>query len=166
VQQRLGALFAEQDVHKRGKELEGVLNDLFRTHGILVREAFTLRGVKGEGIIEQIDGLIEFEGHLYLVEMKWYKTPIGRPEMSPHLVSIYGRSDVRGLFISASGFAPAAIADVRTALSQKVCVLMDLEEIVHLLDRDLDLKDVLRAKARISETERRPHVRVEELFPL
>ena len=30
-----------------------------------------LRGSEGEGVLEQIDGVIEFGGHLYLVEMKW-----------------------------------------------------------------------------------------------
>jgi hypothetical protein len=109
--------------HRRGKALEGVLNDLFRPHNMLVREAFTLRGIQGEGIVEQVDGLVEFENHLYFVEMKWHSNTIGRSEILPHLVSIYNRGDVRGIFISASGFAPAAIVDVRTALTQKTCVL-------------------------------------------
>jgi restriction endonuclease Mrr len=166
VRQRLGALFGEPDPQKRGKALEAILNDLFRLYGILVKEAFTLRGVQGKGIIEQIDGVIEFEGHLYLVEMKWCKDSIGRNQISPHLVSIYGRSDVRGLFISASDYSPAALAEVRIALSQKVCVLMQLEEIVRLLEHDVDLKEALHAKVKLAETERKPLVRVEELFRL
>ena len=32
---------------------------------------------------------------LYLVEMKWWEKPIGRQEIAPHLVSVYGRGDVR-----------------------------------------------------------------------
>jgi restriction endonuclease Mrr len=160
VKQKLYALFQESDAHKRGKALEGVLNELFEAHGILVREAFTLRGVRGEGIIEQIDGLVEFRGHLYFVEMKWYRDPIGRPELSPHLVSVYGRGDVRGLFISASGYTPAAIADTKNALTQKVCVLMDIEEIVALLEREGELQALLQRKVVAAEADRNPFLKV------
>jgi len=160
VKQRLYALFQESDAHKRGKALESVLNDLFETYDILIREAFTLRGVTGEGIIEQIDGLIEFRSHLYFVEMKWYKKPIGRQEISPHLVSVYGRGDVRGLFISASGFTPAAITDTKSALTQKVCVLMDIEEIVALFEREGDLQILLHQKVVAAEVDRNQFVKV------
>ncbi len=160
VTRRFNALFAMTDAWKRGKALEGVLNELFAIHGISVREAFMLKGNEGAGIVEQIDGLIEYRGHLYLVEMKWLKDPVGRPEMSPHLVSVYGRGDVRGLFISASGYAPAAIADVKTALSQKTCVLMELEEISLLLSRDGDLQDLLYKKVVAAEVDRNPHLKV------
>lgn len=160
VKQGLYALFQESDAHKRGKALEGILNALFETHAILIREAFTLRGSTGEGIIEQIDGLIEFRGHLYLVEMKWYKYPIGRPEISPHLVSVYSRGDVRGLFISASGYTPAAIADTKSALTQKVCLLMELEEIVTLLEREGELQFLLQRKVVAAEADRNPFLKV------
>ena len=58
VKSELYALFAEEDAHKRGKMLERVLNELFACHDILVREAFTIKGRCGEGVIEQIDGLV------------------------------------------------------------------------------------------------------------
>ena len=125
-----------------------------------MREAFILRGDEGAGIVGQIDGLIEYKGHLYLVEMKWLKDPVGRPEISPHLVSVYGRGDVRGLFISASGYTPAAITDTKTALSQKTCVLMEIEEISLLLSRDGDLQDLLHKKVVAAEVDRNPHLKV------
>ncbi|MEJ7623769.1 MAG: hypothetical protein WKF34_07230 [Pyrinomonadaceae bacterium] len=53
------------------------MNDFFRLNGILASEAFTRCGLNGEGIVEQIDGVINFEGHYYLVEMKWWSAPLG-----------------------------------------------------------------------------------------
>jgi len=41
-----------------------------------------LKGDEGQGIIEQIDGAVEIDGVLYLVEMKWWDKPIGRPEIA------------------------------------------------------------------------------------
>jgi hypothetical protein len=64
VKSQLFGLFAESDAHKRGKALEGVLNSLFAAYGILVRESFTVKGRCGEGVIEQIDGLVEVDGQL------------------------------------------------------------------------------------------------------
>lgn len=52
------SLFGMTDSKLRGKKLEGVLNQLFLAFDISVREAFYLLGGEGEGIVEQIDGVI------------------------------------------------------------------------------------------------------------
>jgi restriction system protein len=89
VKGELFSLFSEKNRQKRGKLLEEVLNSLFQVYGILIREAFALTGGDGEGVIEQIDGVIGIDGHLYLIEMKWWDKPIGVPEISQHLVRIF-----------------------------------------------------------------------------
>lgn len=122
-----------------------------------MREAFTVKGDPGEGIIEQIDGAIELNGALYLVEMKWWDKPIGRENIAPHLVSVFNRGgDVRGIFIAYSGFSAAAVADVKTALAHKIFVLMELEEITHALDNDADLKALLEKKVQRAQTHKEP----------
>ena len=120
IKEALYKLFAEKNPYKRGKQLEAVLNRLFDFAGCLVREAFTLKGDEGQGIVEQIDGAVEIDGVLFLVEMKWWDTAIGRQELAPHLVSVYGRGDVGGIFISYSGFSAAAIEDAKVGLSQRI----------------------------------------------
>jgi len=77
IKSDLFSLFKEQNPHRRGKLLEAVLNRLFAEDGILLKEAFTITGDEGEGIIEQIDGVIEIDGEVYLVEMKWWDKPLG-----------------------------------------------------------------------------------------
>ena len=116
-----------------------------------MKDAFAYRGSDGEGVLEQIDGVVEFSGHLYLVEMKWWDKPIGKAEIASHHVNVYGRGGVGGIFISASGYTDAAIESVKTALVQKVCVLCDLEEIIMLLDRDGDFGDMLQQKVRTAQ---------------
>ena len=86
VRADLFALFGEPNPHRRGKKLEGVLNRLFDAGGILIREAFALTGSDGEGIVEQIDGVVELDGEVYLVEMKWWDEPLGVETVSQHLV--------------------------------------------------------------------------------
>lgn len=161
IRKKLFALFAEVDAQKRGKSLEAVLNELFSAHGILVRESFTVRGHCGEGVIEQIDGLVELDGILYFVEMKWWSTPLGAGDVSPHVVRIFGRGgQVRGLFISYSDYTDSALGTCREALTQgKVVVLGRLEEIVRLLDDAADLRSWIKGKVNALLVDKNPYFR-------
>jgi restriction system protein len=158
VKSQLFGLFAEADAQRRGKALEGVLNSLFAAYGILVKEAFTVKGRCGEGVIEQIDGLIEVDGQLYLVELKWWNSALGTAEVSPHLVRVFGRGgQARGLFISYSEFTAPAITTCRDALAGgAVVVLSKLQEIVELLDREADIKNWLKAKVTAAIADKNP----------
>jgi hypothetical protein len=158
VKNDLYGLFGEPDAHKRGKALEGVLNDLFACHDVLVRQSFTIRGNCSEGVIEQIDGLIELAGHSYLVEMKWWNTPLGVNEVAPHLVRVFGRGgQARGLFVSYTAFTAPAITECRNALAGgAVIVLATLQEIVALLERDGDLQSWLKRKVDAAIVDKDP----------
>ncbi|MDX2087843.1 MAG: restriction endonuclease [Kofleriaceae bacterium] len=156
IKKNLSLLVTDPNPWRRGKALEGVLNRFFSAAGILVREAFIVKGNEKEGIVEQIDGLIESDGHLVLVEMKWHREPIGQAEISPFLVKVYSRGDARGIFISASGYTDAAIATSRVALHQKAVALAELEELFFLLDGDGDLETLLRAKMTAAIVDRNP----------
>ena len=108
------------------------------------------------GVVEQIDGAIELDGEIYLVEMKWLEKPVGTAEIAPHLVRLFSRGEARGIFISQSRFTDPAIAQSKQALAQKVSVLCELEEIVQLLEHEADVADYFREKVRVAITERRP----------
>jgi len=155
------ALFGlENEPHKRGKHLEKVLNALFTSYGILVKEDFKRVDPDGAGIIEQIDGVIEISGHIYLVEMKWVKDPIGVDKLSQHLVRVYGRPDARGLFIASEGYADTAISQCREALSQKTIALISLHEIVRLLERQDDLVLFLKKKIQAATVDKNPYLEI------
>ncbi len=150
------SLFAMSNPQQRGKKLEDVLNRLFKMSGIHVSDAFALTGSEGEGIVEQIDGVVEIEGQFYLVEMKWWKDPVGRGDISPHLVRLFARAQVHGIFISASEYTDAAVAVCRDALREKVIVLCELKEIALLLEQEKDLKNFLKAKICAAIIDRNP----------
>lgn len=160
VKKDLYALFGLSNPQMRGKQLEDVLNRLFKTAGILVREAFTRVAPTGEGVIEQIDGVIELDGEIYLVEMKWWDKPLGTGEVSQHLVRVFTRNCARGLLISYSGFTDPAIAICRESLSRMVVALCGLQEVVQLLEREEDLTEFLKKKVRAAVIDKNPHYRV------
>lgn len=141
---------------KRGKLLENILNRLFKVEDILIREAFELVGQENEGVVEQIDGVIEIDGYIYLVEMKWWEAPLGTADVSPHLVKVFNRGHAGGILISNSRYTQPAITTCKEALSQKIIVLCELEEIVKLLERQSSLKELLKSKIRASVVDKQP----------
>ena len=153
-------LFSMGDAHERGRLLEGVLNRLFKENDILVRESFTLVTEPGHGVIEQIDGVVELDGHIYLVEMKWLKESVGVADVSRHLVRVFNRSASRGIFISYSDYTTPAIDVCKESLSKAVVVLSTLQEFVTLLECDMGLEDFLKAKIRGSIIDKQPYTNV------
>lgn len=157
VRDRLNALFGmDREPQRRGKLLEGVLNDLFRAHGILVKEDFKRHDPSGSVVVEQIDGVVEFDGNIYLVEMKWLKDPVGVAELATHMVRLFSRDGVRGIFISNSEFASSAVAECVTHSANKTMVLCTLREIVMLLIHERDLTALLREKVRAAVIDKKP----------
>ncbi|AOI70056.1 restriction endonuclease [Burkholderia ubonensis] len=158
AKQGLYALFGTlATVQERGKMLETALNNLFQAYGVLIHKAFHLVGDAGEGIVEQIDGVIELGGALYFVEMKWYRNPVGKPEISEHLVRLMSRAEVRGIFISASDYTEPAIHTVREFLQHKVLILSTLQEIVRLLERQDDLAEFFAKKVQAAQIHKNPY---------
>lgn len=155
VRDDLFALFGLTDANSRGKKLEGILNRLFNSAGIGVREAFEVR-LNDAGVVEQIDGAVDIGGAAFLVEMKWWEKKISRAEVSPHLVSVYGRGDTGGIFISASGYNDSAINEFEKALTQKTVILVELEEIVWCLNNDESIAELLRLKIQEARLTRNP----------
>lgn len=161
VKQKLYALFAtELTPQKRGVLLEEVLNQLFNIYGISIRESFTLVKEEGEGIVEQVDGVIEIDGNLYLVEMKWTKEPIDVNLISRHLVRIYHRGQTRGIFISAAEYTKGALSVCKEALQQTVISLCTLQEIVILIENENNLVSFLKEKINCAAIEKEPFKRI------
>lgn len=156
IKKDFSSLFSEANPQKRGKVLEDILNRLFKVNNILIREAFTRVGSTGEGVVEQIDGVIEIDGEIYLVEMKWWDKPLGNGEVSQHLVRVFTRQCARGILISYSGYTSPAITTCKESLSQMVIVLCTLQEIMGILDGDGNLKELLKQKIHCAVVDKNP----------
>ena len=160
IQKDFHDLFKMDNAQKRGLLLEGVMNRLFAENGILLRENFKRTSEAGHGITEQIDGIIELDSHIYLVEMKWLNEPVGRGEVSQHLVRIFNRGESRGIFVSYSGYTAPAIDICRESLNRAVIVLCELQEFVLLMEQEASLEEFLKAKIHGSMIDKQPLTKV------
>jgi Restriction endonuclease len=161
VSKRLSALFAMDDKpQERGKLLEAVLNDLFKAYGIHVREDFRRKDSDSTVVLEQVDGVIELDGTIHLVEMKWLKDPVGVAEFGPHLVRIFGSANASGIFISNSGYTEPVIKQCAEFLNQRTTFLCSLREIVMLLQRQDDLVPFLKRKSQAAIVDKKPFLEI------
>lgn len=161
LRDQLFALFAMDDKPQvRGKQLETVLNGLFRAYGVLVHEDFKRRDCDSNTVLEQIDGVIVLDGTIHLVEMKWLKDPVGIADFSPHLVRLFGRANASGIFISNSDFTEPVLKECANALNQRTMFLCSLQEIVMLLQNEADLLALLRKKSQAAVVAKQPFLRV------
>ncbi|HEO1765141.1 Uncharacterised protein [Acinetobacter baumannii] len=161
ITNRFFELFKMDDKpHERGKLLESVLNDLFRVYGILIREDFRRKDPDSSVVVEQIDGVIELNGQIHLVEMKWLNSPVGMSEFSPHLSRLFIRQNVNGIFIATNGYASSVITECRNALSQKTFFLCSLQEFVILLQRQDDLIELFQKKSQAAIVDKNPYLEI------
>lgn len=157
LRRRLAALGTMENPRERGLAFEGVLNDIFKCDGLSIREAFTLN--TQEGLVgEQIDGLIVLNTAPVLVEAKWRADPLGVNDVSRHLVRVYGRpSVVHGLIVSASEFAAPAVEECKRALTQRVIMLAEVNELLMLFEgQNTSLRKWLSAKFLAASIDRQP----------
>jgi hypothetical protein len=139
----------------RGPALVAALPRLFGHFGIPTREPFLI--TPGGGF-----GSIELDGRAYLVESRWQAGPIDTPEIAAHLVRVFGRGDAGGIFISCSDYTEATLAECGVALKDRVVILCQVEELVMLLERARDLKQLLRDKVRAAMVDQVPYIRCVE----
>ncbi|HHW4678085.1 MAG TPA: hypothetical protein ACQGQH_01100 [Xylella sp.] len=161
VSKRLFTLFSMDDKpQERGKLLETVLNDLFKAYGIHVREDFRRKSPDTGTVIEQIDGVIELDGAIHLVEMKWLNVPVGIGEFSPHLSRLFLRANTRGIFIATNGYTEPVLTECKNALNLKTIFLCSLQEFVMLLQRQGDLVALLKRKSQAAIVDKNPYVEI------
>jgi RNA-binding protein YhbY len=161
VNGRLTSLFGMDDrPHERGKLLEAVLNDLFKAYGVHVREDFRRKDPDTSVVLEQIDGVIELDGAIHLVEMKWLNSPVGVGEFFPHLGRLFLRANAHGIFISSAGYTEPVVKECATALAQKTMILCSLQEFVMLLQRQGDLIAFLKRKSQAAIVDKNPYLQI------
>lgn len=141
LRERLNHLFSIRNPQERGKKLEKVLNDIFSYFKISVKEDFLIYDDETGKNYEQIDGVVEINHYLTLVEMKWEKTPIGADKVARFMSRLLVRKNVDGIVISYSSFADTAILTAKEALAISVLALVDLKDIFDALNQEKDLAD-------------------------
>jgi hypothetical protein len=142
----------------RGHAFEGFLNELFAAFDLAPRAPFRLTG-------EQIDGSFQFQGETYLLEATWQGKRVGEEELNAFSGKVGGKAEwSRGLHVSYSGYTKQGLEGFARGKQTNI-VCMDGLDVNEILDRSLDLHDVVERKVRRAAETNEAYVPVRELFP-
>lgn len=146
---------------KRGKDLETWLNDYFRECGISVRDSFEIRSDETGKPLEQIDGVVELRGTLFLVEVKWEKTPLGPGPVGQHLARVYNRNDTMGaILVSGSGFTEGGASSMDAFIRKRRGCLVEVYELIRWLELGIEGPAALLKKLEVAEISTKPLYRI------
>jgi hypothetical protein len=137
----LNALATVGSDQARGYAFEQVMGQLFKVEGLTYDAAYRRRGT-------QIDGALELEGWVYLVETRWRRGRATWQDLVALRTKVKRSSrQTMGLFVSVNGFTSGGI-EVLKAESDQVLILMDGSDIGAVLLDQMRLRPLLLAKAR------------------
>lgn len=134
------AQFYNDNVQKRGFELEKIISKLFNINEIPFEDSY-----RNKENTQQMDGYFRFEGFDYLVEVKWEKGLIDSAKISTlkHKVDTKLNS-TRGLFIAINGFREEVIREYSNHDAK--ILFMNGEELMHILENRITLGEALLIK--------------------
>ncbi len=126
---------------QKGFEFEHFLNTLFDAFGLHPRVSFRLQG-------EQIDGSIDFENDIYLIEAKFQSKPVGQQDLLVFRGKVEGKATwSRGIFISVSHFTDDGLAAFSRGRSTNL-IAINGQDLFFVVDGQIPLDEVIRLKAR------------------
>lgn len=111
---------------KKGYALEKLFTELMRISGIPVQEPFKITG-------EQFDGAIKYEGHHYLIELKYTEEKTDPKEIGHFYYKVDGKFEAKGFFISMNGFTTGVLESLPRGKELKVLLLdgIHLTNVLH-----------------------------------
>jgi hypothetical protein len=150
------ALIKSQDFQKRGYQLEKILRTLFDVFDLDPRASFKITG-------EQIDGAFTFENIDYLLEAKWQQELIRASDLDSLAGKLSRKLDnTLGLYLSINGFSKDGV-EIHSS-GRRVMFLMDGADLMAVLERRIDLVQLLYRKRRAASQTGNIYLKVQEIL--
>ena len=136
------------DSQSRGYEFQSFLGDLFKLWKLNPRKAFRITG-------EEIDGSIEVDNEIYLLEARWRKNPANKNDLILFSTKVGNKSEwTRGIFVSVNGYDEEAL-HYHESHGKLNFIAVRGSEIEKMLSGEIDLIDLFRKKVRVSAEEKK-----------
>jgi hypothetical protein len=101
---------------ERGYAFEQIFPELMRVSQISVEESFRIKG-------EQIDGGIKYDGHYYLIELKWTEAKADPKEIGSFFYKVEGKLEARGIMISMNGYTDGVLESLPKGKKLQILLL-------------------------------------------
>lgn len=152
LHQEFLGLAGSQNPNQRGLDFQPLLRRLFALYDLEPRGGFAGAG-------EQIDGSIQLDGKILLVEAKWTADQTSPSEVRDFRAKVHDKLEsTLGLMIAVNGFTEQAI-EKASGGGRLLLVLMDGQDLARVLEGVDDLVEVLRRKLRYASEHGRAFTR-------
>jgi hypothetical protein len=136
------------DSQSRGYEFQSFLAELFKLWRLDPRKAFRITG-------EEIDGSIELDKEIYLLEARWRTKPADRDDLIIFSTKVGNKSEwTRGIFVSVNGYDEEALHYLESHGKLNFIAVRG-NEIEKILKGEIDTIDLIRKRVRISAEEKK-----------
>lgn len=155
LKERFTEMWSMTDHQTRGRQFEGLLNELFALVDLRPRASYSLES-------EQIDGAFTFQTDDYLLEARWWDRPLQPKELNDFTMKIQAKAkNVLGLMVAVGGFTPGAIEKHSHGTP---LVLMDGTDLFAVLDGRISFAEMLERKRRHAAETGSPMLSVSEMM--
>ena len=132
---------SEMEPHSRGRVLQKYLAK------ILEHEGWSqIEGARTSN--EEIDVVLFRDREYYLIECKWEKEPTENSDILKFSGNLINRADVRGIFVSMSGFSKGSEKQIHDFANIRIILLFGPEDINSITYRRAKFDDLLNEKYR------------------
>lgn len=150
LRKRFSQAITNPNRQQAGYTLEELLRDLFALFELDYRPSY-------KTATQQIDGHFGFESFGYLVEARWRADQPNEQEIGGFKQKVDSKLEsTRGLFVSVVGFRAEVVRQFEGRGSN--IIFMDGEDITHILEGRMDLRDALKLKIEKATQEGRVFV--------
>ena len=157
IQLRFKQIMHEKDdPHRRGKLFETLFEDLLKlSFGPEVIRGSHYVKVGGE---RQVDASFKWQQVHYRVELKWHDRKVG-PEKIDTFRTVLKTAEVRGVFVSMSGFTNEAILNAYEIGKERTIILIDGDEIQDIFEGKTRFELVLERKIDAFQASGNPYLK-------
>jgi len=138
------------------EQLNDCINRLFKAYDINISKPYEFVNQEEESNSGDLTGIVKLDDHPYFLDIIWRDDPLGKTEISSHLVTLFQNELAGGIYISKSGYTHPAIKICEEALSQKIIILCELKEILFLLENKGSFFELLKSKIKMAVLEKQP----------
>jgi len=144
---------------KRGFEFEKLINKICEDQGILISNSY-----KTADSEQQIDGAVEINSRIFLVESKWEsKSTLAASKLFGFFGKINSKLEgTIGIFISYNELSDNFLSAVRNGLKQSCIVIHGKENIMDIIEEKVNIKEFIWYVFQQASTDNRSFVNTSE----
>lgn len=150
-------------LQQRGREFEDLINDVLKSEGILLRKGYHTFDNKSE----QIDGAIDIDSRIFLIETKWVKSKLAASDLFAFIGKIENKFfGTLGIFISKEKLSDNFINALNKGRRQTVLVIHGDDLDIFFSDNNITFKKYISYTVKLASYDNILHLPVKKYLSI